>query len=104
MMKTIKINLALVALLAGSTLAFAFNVPVKHHADSYWQYDGTGSVTDESNYFAVSSPTCPTGSNQICAILAPADPAHPNEPQIDSNLASRITNKDTSDGDVFLKR
>jgi hypothetical protein len=102
-MKTIKINFAMMALLAGSTLAFAFKMPVKHHTDSYWQYSGTGSVTAESSYFEVSSPTCPTGSNQICAILAPADPAHPTEPLIDSGLASRISSKDTSDGDVFLK-
>lgn len=101
-MKTMKINLALAALLICGTIAFAFNAPVKHSTSSYWEYV-SGPVTAESSYTAVMSPSCPTGTANICAILAPADPTNPNEPQIDSQLASRITNKDTSDGDVFLK-
>ena len=102
-MRTLKINLALAALLIGGTLAFAFTAPVKHSTSTYWEYV-SGSVTDESSYTAVMSPSCPSGTANICAILAPADPNNPNEPQIDSNLSGRITNKDTSDGDVFLKR
>ena len=103
-MKTIKLNLALIALVLGCTLAFAFKAPVKPVSNPFWQYDGSGSVTDHSNYFELpGGPMC-HGNTNICAIEAPAQSGvSPAEPVIDANLATRITNKDTSNGDVVLK-
>jgi len=102
-MKNLKVNLSAIALLLGISSAFAFKAPVrKTIANPYWEYV-SGSVTSESSYTELSgSPSC-AGNHNICAIQAPADPNTPTEPSINSGLASRITDKDTADGDVFLK-
>jgi len=102
-MKRFKINFALLAIVLASTAAFAFKAPAKHKIfNPLWQYDGSGSTTDPSNYFQVSSLSCPTGTN-ICAIMAPADPDDSDVPKIDAPLSGRISSKTTSSGDVFLR-
>lgn len=103
-MQRIKLNVALLAFVLATTAVFAFKAPVKHFTNPYWAYDGTGSVTDPSNYTELSGgPSCGVSGN-ICAIMAPEDPNNPGEPQINSGLQTRIQNKDTSDHDVFLKQ
>jgi hypothetical protein len=103
-MNRIKINLALVAMVLGCTMAVAFKAPVKPDTDPFWAYDGSGSVTDPSNYVELpGGPMC-HGTTNICAIEAPAQTGvSPAQPSIDSNLATRITNKNTTAGDVILK-
>jgi len=101
-MTRIKLNLALIALVLGCTLAFAFKAPARYTtANEAWTYV-SGPVTSPSSY-SLGQPTCPQGSNNICYIEAPSDGQMPAEPVINSDLATRISNKDTSDGDVFLK-
>jgi hypothetical protein len=103
-MKNIKINLALVAVLFAASAAFAFKAPTPKKAFApLWQYDGSGSTTDASNYFEVASTSCPSGSANICAIMAPANAADPDVPLISTALSNRITAKNTSSGDVFLR-
>jgi hypothetical protein len=87
----------------GVTAAFAFKAPVrKAIANPYWQYE-SGSVTSPSSYTELSgTPSC-AGNHNICAVEAPANPSDPTEPTLSSALQTRIENKDTSDGDVFLK-
>jgi len=101
-MKRFKINLAVIAFSLAIVAAFAFKVPAKHLTEPYWQYNGSGSVTDPASYTELpGDPSCGTTGN-ICAIMAPEDTNNPGEPLIDSGLSTRITNKDKSDGDVFL--
>jgi hypothetical protein len=103
-MKRIKLNLTLLAVVFAASAALAFKAPEKAKTFSpLWQYDGTGSTTDPSNYVEVTTPDCPTGSANICAIMAPESPSNPDQPQISTPLANRITGKNTSNGDVFLK-
>jgi hypothetical protein len=102
-MNRIKLNLAFVALVLGCTMAVAFKAPVKPDTDPFWAYDGSGSVTDPSNYTELpGNPMC-HGSTNICAIQAPAQTGAPAQPSIDSGLAGRISTKDTSSGDVGLQ-
>jgi hypothetical protein len=103
-MKRIKLNLALVAMVLGCTLAFAFKAPAPAaNTTQVWYWDNVGVVTAESSYTTTPDP-CPRGNTHICSILASPDPSNPSEPFIDSGLASRISTKDTSMGDVTLKQ
>lgn len=100
-MKRFRINFAMIAIMLGVGAAYAFKAPVKHFTNPYWQYD-MGLVTDPASYVELpGGPSCGTSGN-ICAIQAPEDPNNPGEPLIDSGLSSRISNKDKTDGDVFL--
>jgi hypothetical protein len=78
-------------------------VATKKLANSFWVYNG-GTVTSESSYSLASGNPC-DGNTNLCEISAPEDPSNPGHPQIvaGSSLATRITNKDTSAGDVFLQ-
>lgn len=93
----------MLALMLGLTTAFAFKAPAHKATDNpYWEYV-SGPVTSASSYTELSGlPSC-AGRQNICAVEAPADPSTPAEPQLSTDLQSRITNKDTSAGDVFLK-
>src|ERR1700749_4739908 len=102
-LKIMKNKLLIILLIAGCGLALAFKTPSKNGAPQYWCYM-TGVDTNPASYVACTGPICASGTIHICAILANADPSNPNEPLIDSGLASRISNKDTSMGDVFLRR
>ena len=102
-MKSLKFNLSMLAVLLGLTTAFAFKAPArKANTNPYWEYV-SGPVTSASSYTELSGmPSC-AGRHTICAVEAPADPSTPTEPQLSTDLQNRISNKDTSDGDVFLK-
>jgi len=102
-MKSLKFNLSVLAVVLGLTSAFAFKAPARKHLDNpYWQYE-SGSVTSPSSYTELSgTPTC-AGTHNICAVQAPANPSAPTQPTLSADLQSRIENKDTSAGDVFLK-
>jgi hypothetical protein len=101
-MKRIKLNLALVAMVLGCTLAFAFKAPVKTaSANQAWAYV-SGTETNPNSYTA-GQPPCDPGSANICYIEAPSNGASPAKPVINPALASRITNRDGSLSDVFLK-
>jgi hypothetical protein len=105
-MKNLKLNLALLAMVVGCTFAFAFKAPAKRaFVNLDWQYTNSLlSPTDPAAYTQVPMPpTCPTGNTNICYIEAPADPAHSGEPKISSALSTRISNLDTTQGDVFTK-
>jgi hypothetical protein len=95
---------AMLTIVLGVGAAIAMKAPErKAVTNPYWQYDGSGSVTSPSNYVELSgSPSC-SGNANICAIEAAEDPNNPGEPLIDSGLSGRITAKNTSAGDVFLK-
>jgi hypothetical protein len=97
-------TVAMLTIILGVGAAVAMKAPEKKTlANPYWQYDGSGSVTSPSNYVELSgSPSC-SGNANICAIQAAEDPNNPGEPQIDTGLSGRITAKNTSAGDVFLK-
>jgi len=95
-MKSLKISLSALAMLIGLGSAFAFKAPAGRPTD-LWQYNG-GSVTAPASYSETSGITC-SGSSAICMISAPANGS---VPQLSTALKSRITNKDTSAGDVFL--
>ncbi len=69
--------------------------------DPSWRYV-SGSETNPNNY-VVGNPGC-SGSDNICKILARQDPSNPGHPQISPALATRIQNRDVSQGDVFLKK
>ncbi|MBU0695431.1 MAG: hypothetical protein KKE39_02740 [Bacteroidetes bacterium] len=98
-MKKVKFLLVMATLLAVPA-AFAFTQ--YHRTLQEWAYDGSGSVLAPENYVLVeTSPAC-EGTASICTIMAPDDGN--GEPDLsDTGLQSRITNKDTSNGDVFLK-
>lgn len=101
-MKRIKLNVALVAMVLGCTLAFAFKAPVKKVPfDQAWAYGG-GSETDPNSYSA-GQPACDPGTTHICYIEAPSNGGHPARPVISPALAGRITARDGSMSDVFLK-
>jgi hypothetical protein len=76
-------------------------VATKKQTNSYWVYNG-GTVTSESSYTLTSGNPC-DGSTNICEISSTEDPSNPGHPSIGTALATRITNKDTSAGDVFLQ-
>jgi hypothetical protein len=101
-MKRIKLNLALIAMVLGCTVAFAFKAPAKRATlNEPWTYV-SGPVTSPSSYSA-GQPSCPQGSNNICYIEAPSDGNTPAEPVISTDLATKITDKNTMGGEVFLK-
>lgn len=97
-MKRYQKLLPMIALMIGVSAAAAphFKKPV----DPAWRYV-SGAVT-QGNSYSPGNPGCPAGNN-ICKIIAPEDPANLGHPLISPSLASRITNKDTNAGDVFLK-
>src|SRR3569833_998007 len=99
-MKRIQLNLAVLALVLVSTFTFAFKAPsASHRTFTMWQFTGTSAddPTDPSLYVGVTGPpSCPSGSQNICYIDAPADPSSPSEPQISAALAGRLANHDTS--------
>jgi hypothetical protein len=103
-MKRFTTNLAIVAMILGSSLAFAFKSAtlVKTNSPQNWYYDGSGSTTAPTNY-TLTPASCPQGTANICGIVAEADPLHTSQPEIDAGLATRISNKNPNMGDVFLK-
>jgi len=100
-MKRIKLNLAMIAMVAATAFVFAFKPAPKQFDDSLWAYQ-SGTVTDGSSYAPLDGESC-EGEDNICAVMAPEDPSNPGHPFLDSDLQTRITNKDTRDDDVFLK-
>jgi hypothetical protein len=102
-MKRMKINAALLAMVLGATAAFAFKAPVHHarFANAFWQYNG-GNATSASSYTKLDAqPDCQATTN-LCAIEAPVA-SNPSQPVISTSLAQRINTHDQSMGDVFLK-
>ena len=98
-MKNSKVSLAIIAIVFGLTAAFGFKAPVRHAANDYWLYNGTGNPTSPSSYTETSGDGC-SGSTSLCEIFAPASGS---QPVISSGLKTRIENLDTRDGDVFLQ-
>jgi len=98
-MKNSKVSLAIIAVVFGLTAAFGFKAPVRHAANDYWLYNGTGNPTSPSSYTETSGDGC-SGTTSLCEILAPANG---DVPVISSGLKSRIETLNTSDGDVFLQ-
>ena len=82
--------------------AFTFSGTGKvNSVDQLWQFNG-GDSLQQANYSQTSGIPC-EGDQNVCMIQAPAS-ANPNQPQLDNNLRQRITDHDTSAGDVFLKQ
>lgn len=101
-MRKISINMAMLAAILGLSTAVAFKpAPIKAQAAQAWQYDGTGNVLDESNYTPATS-TC-DGNVNICGVMAEADGSGQHPAPFSTDLESRITAKNTAEGDVFLK-
>jgi hypothetical protein len=98
-MKKIKLVLAFAALLAIPTV-FAFTQQNREVKE--WEYDGTGDTLEPENYQEVSSsPSC-AGVNEICTVIAPDD-GNGMPDLSDPDLQNRITQKITTQGDVFLR-
>jgi hypothetical protein len=101
-MRKISINMAMMAAILGLSTAVAFKpAPVKMQDPQAWQYDGSGDVLDESNYNPATS-TC-DGNINICGVMTEADGSGQHPAPFSTALESRITAKNTSAGDVFLK-
>jgi hypothetical protein len=70
----------------------------------YWEYIGSTDPTDQMQYQASSGPSCASGINEVCTILAEEDPNQLGYPLIiGEDVESRITNKDESSGNVFVR-
>ncbi|QEC74673.1 DUF6520 family protein [Mucilaginibacter ginsenosidivorax] len=88
-MKSIKGSMIALAFVLGIGGAFATNA---HHAahkpakttDVWWQFNGTqAQISDGTKYTQVAGePAGCSGSNNRCAILAPANPLHTNQPDL----------------------
>lgn len=82
---------AIVAIAASAVLfsAFTSGTQKAQLQEKWFQYDGSGSVTDASNYGQASdsNPGC-EGEEQVCAIRTMEDSN--GAPQIDGTLASQI--------------
>jgi hypothetical protein len=105
MKKSIKFVGALTMLIALTVAFFAFK-PANHKTKSlqYWEYIGSTDPTDQMQYQLSSGPSCASGSNVVCTILAEEDPAELGHPKIsDESVEARITAKDESSGDVFVR-
>lgn len=98
-MKHFKKILPVAAFIFAVIGSFAMSSP--NYSDPVWKYNG-GSETSPNSY-TLGNPGCPAGNN-ICKIVAPEDAANPGRPKIDMQLATRIQNRDVSQGDVFLKQ
>lgn len=100
---------ALTMLIALTVAFFAFKPAQKteqHKVKSlqYWQYNGTSDGTNQMEYASVSSPSCATGTNSVCTILAEEDPSNLGYPKIAGEpVEANILAKDTNNGDVFLR-
>jgi hypothetical protein len=91
-------------LLIALTFAFSAFKPQQPKVLQYWEYSGSNSPTDQLEYTPISSPSCASGTNNVCAILAEEDPSNMGYPKITGEpVEARIQNKDTNDGDVFLR-
>lgn len=89
-----------VAVVLAVPATFAFTQQTRDVKE--WQYDGTGDTIEPENYVEVtSSPSC-SGINEICTVIAPDD-GNGMPDLSDQDLQNRITQKDNSQGDVFLK-
>jgi hypothetical protein len=98
-MKKLKFVLLVAAVLAVPA-TFAFTQNQKTLLE--WQYDGSGDVLAPENYVQIeTSPAC-EGTASICTIMAP-DNGNGAPDISDTGLQTRITNKDKTGGDVFLK-
>jgi hypothetical protein len=99
-----KNKLLIMVILLGISLAITTHLPAKARTEQTWCYDGSGLTTDPSNYQPCDGPLCPSGTVHVCVIVAPQDSNHPGQPFISIALATRITNRDVSMGDVYLRR
>lgn len=72
-------------------------------ANQYWVYNG-GVATSEGSYTIATGDPC-EGSTNLCQIYAPENPANLGHPRIvpGSAFETRISNKNTGLGDVFLE-
>lgn len=105
-MKNVKFLSAL-ALCLGLLIAMsttAFKSSKKSSSMQYWEYVGTTDPTDQTQYQAASAPSCASGANVVCTILAEEDPLNAGFPKIaGESVESRILAKDESSGDVFVR-
>jgi hypothetical protein len=103
-MKSLKINLAVFAVVLGLGAAFAFKAPApKNYTQAWFSYLGSGDPTDPANYVEVGGqPSCP-GTTTMCAILATNDGGSPDiTPALQADINSALTNHRPST-DVKLK-
>lgn len=101
-----KFFLPIIAIVAvmGVGMFSAFRAVNHHKALQYYEYNGSGSATDQLNYSPTSGPYCASGTNVVCTILAEDDPSNPGYPLIkDQPVENRIISKDDSAGDVFVR-
>ena len=100
-MKTIKINLAVIAMIIGVSAAFAFKAESatsnKHRASRYWYYNSASTDGAQfkvaTNYSTTNnSETCVVSAERPCKILVNAD----NTTQLQSILTP-LTPDDISD-------
>ena len=105
-------NLGAFTLLIALSIAFyAFKAEKKpERALQYWEYVGStnpgipSDPTDQMQYQPTSGPSCASGSNVVCTILAQEDAAALGHPKIASEpVEARILAKDESSGDVFVR-
>ena len=93
-MKKIQISLSAIALVLGLGFAMANNSHAKaansNMTQSWFTYNGSGSVTDAANYTETSGdPEC-SGATNVCAIQATVGSG--SKPVITSSLATEINN------------
>lgn len=83
--------------------AFKVQTVVKAQDDNpFWRYNG-GDSLQSASYSQTSGIPC-EGEENICMVQAPAIAnSNPAQPELSTQLKERITNHDTSEGDVFLK-
>lgn len=91
-------------LLIALTIAFSAFKPQQPKVHLYWEYSGLNSPTDQMEYTLTTSPSCASGTNVVCTILAEEDSANPGYPKIQGEaIETRIVNKDESSSDVFVR-
>ena len=94
--------LAIVAV-AGVCFFSAFRVQTVVKDDNhFWRYNG-GDSLQSASYSQTAGIPC-EGEENVCMVQAPAIAnSNPAQPELSTQLKERITNHDTSEGDVFLK-
>jgi uncharacterized protein YfaQ (DUF2300 family) len=84
-MKTIKGSMIALAFVLGIGGAFATKAhqPAAKATNVWWQFNGTqAQIGDGTKYTQVASEPACSGSVKRCAIEAPADPLHTNQPDL----------------------
>ena len=105
MKKSVKFLGTLAMLITLTAVFFAFKPAQRQtKALQYWEYVGTTDPTDQMQYQPASGPSCASGTNVVCTILAEEDLSSLGYPKIAGEpIEGRITSKDENSGDVFVR-